>query len=188
MTLHIGQYRHVHRTLHWDVLRTSYFNVLRTSVGDVPWRHIEDHMATSIRRLSGTCFWRVGTTFLENAGCYQNRNPSHIFCEAYLYLISKSFKKLSLMQSLFLLKHRAILHRTLLNTITDVFMRIFWNTYTENFGKYPEKSIQCSSNTRLKLPYFSGSAQFFRLVLSGNSLNESILLKQQDYYQDSTSL
>ena len=54
MTLHIGQYRHVHRTLHWDVLRTSYFNVLRTSVGDVPWRHIEDHMATSIRRLSGT--------------------------------------------------------------------------------------------------------------------------------------
>ena len=35
---------------------------------------------------------------------------------------------------------------------TDVFMRMFWNTYTENFGKYPEKCIYCSSNTRLKVP------------------------------------
>ena len=41
----------------------------------------------------------------------------------------------------FLLKHRAVVHRTLLNAITDVFMRMFWNTYTENFGKYPEKRI-----------------------------------------------
>ena len=33
----------------------------------------------------------------------------------------------------FLLKHRAIVLRTLVNAITYVFMRMFWNTYTENF-------------------------------------------------------
>ena len=42
---------------------------------------------------------------------------------------------------IFLLQNRAIVHRTLLNAITDVFMRMFWNSYTENFGKYPEKRI-----------------------------------------------
>ena len=41
----------------------------------------------------------------------------------------------------FLLKHRAIVHRTLLNAIAGVFMGMFRNTYTENFGKYPEKRI-----------------------------------------------
>ena len=41
------------------------------------------------------------------------------FCEVYLYLISKCFKKWSLMT--FLLKHRAIVHRTVLCTITEVF-------------------------------------------------------------------
>ena len=41
----------------------------------------------------------------------------------------------------FLLKHTAIVHRTLLKAISDVFMKMFWNTYTENFGKYPEKRI-----------------------------------------------
>ena len=44
----------------------------------------------------------------------------------------------------FLLKHRAIVHRTLLSAITDVFMRSFENTYIENFrkiGKYPEKHV-----------------------------------------------
>ena len=62
MALHVGEYGHVLRTLHWDVLSTSYFNVLRTSVevvfktlvGDVPWRYIENHMGTSIGRLLGT--------------------------------------------------------------------------------------------------------------------------------------
>ena len=39
--------------LHWDVLRTSIEDVLRTSAGDIPWRYIEDHMATSIGRLLG---------------------------------------------------------------------------------------------------------------------------------------
>ena len=41
----------------------------------------------------------------------------------------------------FLLKYRAVLRRTLLNAIADVFMRMFSNTYTENFGKYPGKRI-----------------------------------------------
>ena len=44
----------------------------------------------------------------------------------------------------FLLKHRAIVHRTLLSAITDVFMMSFENTYIENFrkiGKYPEKHV-----------------------------------------------
>ena len=61
MTLHIGQYGDVLRTLHWDVLRTSYFNVLRMSgedvlrrsVGDVLWRYIVGLMGTSIGRLLG---------------------------------------------------------------------------------------------------------------------------------------
>ena len=42
-------------------------------------------------------------------------------------------------------------HITLLNAITGVFMRIFWNSYTENFGKYLEKRIWWSSNTKLKI-------------------------------------
>ena len=50
----------------------------------------------------------------------------------------------------YLLKNRVIFHRTLINAITDVFMRIFWNTCTENFGKYSEKGIYWSCNTRLK--------------------------------------
>ena len=41
----------------------------------------------------------------------------------------------------FLLKHRAVVHRTLLNAITDITITMFWNTYTENFGKYAEKHI-----------------------------------------------
>ena len=36
-----------------------------------------------------------------------------------------------MMKSLFLLKHRAIVHRTLLNGIADVMIRVFSNTYTE---------------------------------------------------------
>ena len=52
----------------------------------------------------------------------------------------------------FLLKNRAIFYRTLINSITDVFMRIFWNSCTENFGKYSEKCIYWGCNTRLKAP------------------------------------
>ena len=47
------------------------------------------------------------------------------FCELFLYLISKTFKILSLMESLFLLKDRAKIHRTLLNVVTDVLIRMF---------------------------------------------------------------
>ena len=25
--------------------------------------------------------------------------------------------------------------------MTDVFLRVFWNNYTKNFGKYPEKGM-----------------------------------------------
>ena len=37
----------------------------------------------------------------NNTVWYKNRNPSHIFYEVYLYLVSKSFKKLSLIESVF---------------------------------------------------------------------------------------
>ena len=98
---------------------------------------------------------------LENAGCYWNTNPSHIFLWGLSLSHFQKFQEIVADGVTFLLKHRAIVHRTLLNPITDVFMRMFWNTYTENFGKYPEKRIKCSSNTRLKFlcRYFSGSAQ-----------------------------
>ena len=62
----------------------------------------------------------------------------HIFFyEAYLYLISKSFQKLSLLEPLFLLKQSYSSQ----NAVADVFMKIFWNTHTKIFGKYPEKRI-----------------------------------------------
>ena len=50
---------------------------------------------------------------------------------------------------IFSLKHRAIVHRTLLKAITDVFMRIFWNTYTKNLKVH----------WKFLCRYFSGSAQ-----------------------------
>ena len=62
MALHIGQYKDVLKTLHWNVLRTSYFNVLRTLVGDVPWCYIGDHMGTSIGRRLETS---LGCNFAE---------------------------------------------------------------------------------------------------------------------------
>ena len=42
----------------------------------------------------------------------------------------------------FSLKHRALVHRTLLNAIAEVMMRMFWNTYTENLKKN-EKEMTC---------------------------------------------
>ena len=44
--------------------------------------------------------------------------------------------------------------RTLLNFVTDAFVRVFWNIFTENFGKYTEKRVKWSSLKR-KLDDFS---------------------------------
>ena len=44
--------------------------------------------------------------------------------------------------------------RTLLNFVTDAFMSVFWNSFTENFGKHTEKRVKWSSPKR-KLDGFS---------------------------------
>ena len=74
------------------------------------------------------------------------------FCEVFLYLISKCFKKWSLMESFFFTKTRAIAHRTLLNTIIDVMMRCFEIPTPKTLENIQKKSIYCSFNTRLKVP------------------------------------
>ena len=38
-----------------------------------------------------------------------------------------------------------IQRRTLLNFVTDTFVSVFWNNFTENFGKYTEKRETWSS-------------------------------------------
>ena len=61
VTLDMGKYGNVLRTLHSDAHKTSHFNVLRSSVegilrtlvGDVTWRYIEDHIGTFMGRLLG---------------------------------------------------------------------------------------------------------------------------------------
>ena len=72
--LHIEPYRDVPWTLQChvlgtsvgDVLGTSARDVLRKSAGDVPWRYIEDHMETSIGRLSGTSSGRPRNVILPS--------------------------------------------------------------------------------------------------------------------------
>ena len=34
-----------------------------------------------------------------------------------------------------------IQRRTLLNFVADAFASVFWNSFTENFGKYTEKRV-----------------------------------------------
>ena len=65
----------------------------------------------------------------------------HIFLRGLSLSHFQKFQEIVADGVTFLLKYRAVLRRTLLNAITDVFMRMFSNTYTENFGKYPEKRI-----------------------------------------------
>ena len=65
---------------------------------------------------------------------YTTRTHCIIFCR-------EKFQEIVVGAVTFLLKNRAIFHRTLINAITDVFMRIFWNNCTENFEKYSEKRI-----------------------------------------------
>ena len=38
--------------------------------------------------------------------------------------------------------------RTLLRFVTDAFVSVFWNSFTENFGKYTEKHVKWSSLKR----------------------------------------
>ena len=58
------------------------------------------------------------------AGCYQNRNPSHIFSGD--NFTSINFKELSLVESFFNIKQDyGVQSRTLLNSITDDLMRVF---------------------------------------------------------------
>ena len=47
-----------------------------------------------------------------------------------------------------------IQQRTLLNFVKDAFVSVFWNSFTENFGKYTEKRVNWSSLER-KLDDFS---------------------------------
>ena len=88
--------------------------------------------------------WR--TTSMNNfilrniAGCYQKRNPSQTFCGD--NFTTKNAKKLSLMESPFnTTRDYSLQPRTLLNSITDDFIKVFWNSCAENFGKLSEKRI-----------------------------------------------
>ena len=121
--------------------------------------------------------YRRVATFLENAGCYKNRNPSHIILLGLSLSHFQMFQQIVVDWVTFLLKHRAIVHWTLLNGITDVFMRMFWNTYTENFGK---KNIQKNVFSAVLIPdwkflcrYFSGSAQKRKDILRSRNFQEA---------------
>ena len=74
--------------------------------------------------------------FRKIVGCYQNRNPLQAFCGDYLRW------------SHFLIKtyYYSLQPRTLLNSFTDDFMMIFWNSFTKNFGKYPGKHMSFTFN------------------------------------------
>ena len=148
----------------------------------------------------------------NTAGCYENGNPSHIFLWDLSLSHFQNFQEIVADGVTILLKQRAIVHRTILNAIPDVFMRMFWNTYTENLKNIQKNvfSVVLIPNWKFLCRYFSGSAQnfpdefancaflsyvtglqskipyfnknkplqkCFRRVLSGNSLNEGILLK-----------
>ena len=59
---------------------------------------------------------------------------------------SKNFKKLSLVESVFNIRQEYSLQTTtLLNYVTDDFMRAFWNSCAETFGKLSENDMQWSS-------------------------------------------
>ena len=89
--------------------------------------------------------WRktpIGEYVLRNiAGCYKNKNLQQIFLWGLSLSHFQKFQEIVTDGVTSLQKHRAIVHRTILNAITDVFTRTFWNTYSANFGKYPEKRI-----------------------------------------------
>ena len=42
---------------------------------------------------------------------------------------------------------QTMVHKTLLNSTADVFMKIFKNSRTEDFGKYPGKRMYCSTRS-----------------------------------------
>ena len=65
--------------------------------------------------------------------CHQNRNSSQTFYDD--NLSSKNFKKFSLRESVFNIREDYSLQpRIRLKSITDDFMRVFWNSCAENFG------------------------------------------------------
>ena len=85
-----------------------------------------------------TITWRkmpMDKSILKNiAGYYQNR---HTCGDNFTY---KNFKKLSLVESLFNITHYYSLQpRNLLNSDADDFLRVFWNSCPEIFGKLSEK-------------------------------------------------
>ena len=83
----------------------------------------------------------------------------HIFFyEAYLYLISKSFQKLSLLEPLFLLKHRAIVHRTPSQMFSWKFFEIPTPKSLENIQKNVFSGVQIP-DWKFLCRCLSGSAQ-----------------------------
>ena len=74
---------------------------------------------------------------------------------------SKNLKKMPLVESLFNIKQDyRVKPRTLLNSITDVFIRVFWNRSAKKFGKLLEKRgvpfyYNCTNIVYSLLPDFS---------------------------------
>ena len=95
-----------------------------------------------------TITWRTTSmdkSILTNiADCYQKIGIHHRLFYGDNFT-SKNFKKLSLVELLFNIRHEYSLQTTiLLNYITDDFMRAFWNSCAENFGKLSQNHMQWS--------------------------------------------
>ena len=73
--------------------------------------------------------------------------------KAHRSLISKNFTKLSY----FLFKSQccSLQPRTLLKSVTKIFMRLFWNSCTKHFGKYQKKKCMWRSSLLMKLQDYS---------------------------------
>ena len=80
------------------------------------------------------------------AGCYQNRNLLQIFSFSWMQLHLKKFHQIVLDVVTFNIRQDYSLQtRTLLNFITDDFMRVFWNKCADIFVKLSEKRMWWSS-------------------------------------------
>ena len=87
----------------------------------------------------------MDNSILRNiVGCYKNRNLSDFFPGIILY---QKFWRSCFKWSQFLSKSQgySLQSRTLLNSITDVFMAVFRNSCMKNFEKYPGKDLKCST-------------------------------------------
>ena len=73
----------------------------------------------------------------RNVACYQNRNPSQTFLWG-----QSRFQKLQKIVFDAVSFHRTMVYtpKTLLNSVTDGFLKVFWNICTKHLGQYSERA------------------------------------------------